>query len=124
MKKRFAATAHCRNLVAFVPVISDLNPPSHKNPGLPASSCGGSCLSTTIRIPGRTSIISNCGILFSLLDLPPIFTVYTGFATAPEGLGCPAPARRRRPLEHSTPPASQQPLGSAPAEQGRGPQNK
>src|SRR4030095_13846761 len=89
MKKRSAAMAPCRNLVAFTPVMSDLNPLSKKKPGFAAASPRGSCLSTAIRMPGRTSIISNCGILFSLLDLPPIFTVYTGFATAPQGLGMP-----------------------------------
>src|SRR5439155_8258967 len=113
------------SLSALVPVMSDLKPPSHRKPGFCRSAFAGTCRSNAIWIPGRASIISNCGILFSLLDLGALFTVYTGFATALRGNShSPAPFRRRRPLEHTTPQASQQPLGSAPAEQRRGPQNQ
>src|SRR5689334_21638317 len=117
MKGHPSRQARSRRRVALVHATSDLKPLSHINPGGGCLALFGRRTSVAIRMPGRTSIISNCGILFSLLDLSPIFTVYTGFATVPRGLWeAPAPLRRRRPLEHSTPPASQQPLGSAPAE--------
>ena len=97
--------------------MSDLKPPSHRNTGPPnldisrlmAVDGDPRCRDglPSFRIAASRSLSLTCG---------PSSRSIQGFATAPPGTleMPPAPARRRRPLEHTSPPASQQPLGSAP----------